>query len=274
MGIGTPTPTEKLDINGSINVTGTIKANGVDGTANQVLMKNSIGNLTWGDMCEYKNFVTLRSIAATSWTVPADVTKILVEVWGAGGGGNVLAGGGAGSYIKAHFTVTPGSFVNYSTGDGGAGAVATTATSGTNSICTVGVVTITAGGGQGALYLSATNGQGGVGGGFSVTTSFSNYIGLIGGSGKSQERSFFPYNATTYYETGKAGRGGDAPNHPESGGAGQYYLYNTTGSTLIYRNGNTSTGLVPGGGGASGIQFGATSISGGSGADGIIIIHY
>ena len=41
VGIGNPIPAEKLDVTGNINVTGTIKANGVDGTANQVLAKNA-----------------------------------------------------------------------------------------------------------------------------------------------------------------------------------------------------------------------------------------
>jgi hypothetical protein len=48
VGIGNSSPAEKLDVTGNINVTGTIKANGVDGTPNQVLMKNNAGNLEWG----------------------------------------------------------------------------------------------------------------------------------------------------------------------------------------------------------------------------------
>jgi|GEM_PF-4636566 len=40
-GIGTISPSQKLDVNGNINLTGTIKANGVNGTAGQVLMKNN-----------------------------------------------------------------------------------------------------------------------------------------------------------------------------------------------------------------------------------------
>lgn len=275
MGVNNPSPAYTLDVAGDMNTTGALRANGSAGTSGQVLRSNGNGTMAWDDMCQYNNFVTLRSITAATWTVPAGITKILVEVWGAGGGGCVLAGGGAGGYIKAHFTVTPGSVVNYTTGDGGAGALAVTATNGTNSVCTVGSsVTITATGGQGALYLAATNGQGGTGGSFSVTGGFINYMGLAGGSGKSQERSFFPYNATTYYESGKGGRGGDAPNHPDSGGAGQSYLYNTTGSVLIFRNGNPSSGLLPGGGGASGVQYSTTTIGGGSGADGVIIVHY
>ena len=274
MGINNLTPIYPLDVTGDINTTGTLRVNGSPGTSGQVLRSNGNGTMAWDDMCQYNSFVTLRSISASTWTVPAGVTKILVEAWGGGGGANVLAGGGAGGYVRAHFNVNPGDIINYSTGDGGAGAIAVSGTSGTNSVCTVGLVTITAGGGQGAIYLTASNGQGGVGGSFSLSGSFANYFGLAGGSGKSQERSYYTYNATTYYESGKAGRGGDAPLIPDSGGAGQTYLYNTTGGVLVFRNGNPSTGLVPGGGGASGVQYGATSIGGGSGADGIIVIHY
>jgi hypothetical protein len=274
LGVNNTAPAYPLDVTGDINTTGALRVNGAAGSGGQVLKSNGNGTMGWGDMCQYSNFVTLRSITASTWTVPAGVTKIVVEIWGAGGGGNVLAGGGGGGYVKVHFTVTPGDVINYITGDGGAGAVTATGTNGTSSTCTVGAATITALGAQGALYLSATNGQGGQGGGNSIPVAFTNYAAIIGGSGKSQERSYYQYNATTYYESGKSGRGGDAPNVPESGGAGQTYLYNTTGAALIFRNGNPSGGLTPGGGGASGVQYGVTNIGGGSGADGMMIVHY
>src|ERR1043165_6003098 len=105
VGVGTTTPIERLDVNGNINVTGTIKANGIDGTANQVLMKNGSGNLAWGDLCDYKHAVSLFNATGT-WNVPAGVTRIFIEVWGAGGGGNSFGGGGGGTYIAAPFTVT------------------------------------------------------------------------------------------------------------------------------------------------------------------------
>ncbi len=273
LGIGTVSPAEKLDVTGNINVTGTIKANGVDGTANQVLMKNSGGILAWGDMCEYKNFVSFPISGSSTWTVPAGVTKILVEVWGAGGGGNLLAGGGGGGYIKAHFTVTPGSVINYTIGTGGTGAVASSAVTGEVSTCTVNGNNLQATGGQGALYLSATNGQGGNGGSWSII-GVSNYIGSRGSPGESQQRSFSQFDAATFYERGEAGKGGNAANSNNTGGLGQYYLYNNTGSTLIYRNGNPSSGLQPGGGGSSGIQFGATALGGGNGGSGLITIYY
>jgi hypothetical protein len=274
LGVNNPAPLYTLDVAGDVNTTGALRVNGTAGNNGQVLRSNGNGTMGWGDMCQYNNFVTLRSVTAATWTVPAGVTKVLVEVWGAGGGGNLLAGGGGGGYIKAHFTVSPGSVINYATGDGGAAAISASASNGSASSCTVGSVTITANGGQGALFLTATNGQGGSGGSYSVSGGFANYIGLLGGSGKSQERSFYQFNATTYYENGKAGRGGDAPNNPDSGGAGQTYLYNTSGATLVFRNGNPAAGLIPGGGGASGVQFGTTNISGGAGADGHIIIYY
>jgi hypothetical protein len=274
LGVNNLDPNYPLDVTGDINTTGALRVNGLAGAGGQVLRSNGNGTMAWDDMCQYNNFVTLRSISTTTWTVPSGITKILVEVWGAGGGGNVLAGGGAGGYVKAHFTVNPGDVITYVTGDGGTGAVSATAANGSGSVCMAGAVTLTAGGGQGALFLSASNGQGGIGGGFSVTAGFANYTGLSGGSGKSQERSYYQFNATTFYENGKAGRGGDAPNNPESGGAGQTYLYNTTGAALVFRNGNPSAGLVPGGGGASGVQYGVTNIGGGSGAAGILIVHY
>jgi hypothetical protein len=66
VGIGNPAPSEKLDVAGNINVTGTIKANGVDGTANQVLMKNGSGILAWGDITSrYKNFVSFNAGSGT-----------------------------------------------------------------------------------------------------------------------------------------------------------------------------------------------------------------
>ncbi len=273
VGIGTISPAEKLDVTGNINVTGTIKANGVDGTANQILMKNGNGLLSWGDMCEYKNFVSFFLTGGNTWTVPAGVTKILVEVWGAGGGGNELAGGGGGGYIKAHFTVTPALVINYSIGTGGAGTVSVSALTGGHSSVTVNGENIQGLGGQGALYLSATNGQGGTGGSWSIIGA-TNYIGKRGSPGESIKRAYSQFAAGVFYESGEAGKGGNGANTEYTGGLGQTYVYNTTGATLIFRNGNPSGGLTPGGGGSSGIQYGANILGGGNGSPGFIIIHY
>jgi hypothetical protein len=58
------------------------------------------------------------------FTVPAGVTKIMVECWGAGGGTAPISGfarGGDGGYGKSIFTVTPGASFSVSIGQGGLG---------------------------------------------------------------------------------------------------------------------------------------------------------
>ncbi len=47
IGIGNKNPLNKLDVAGNINLTGTIKTNGVTGQPNQILGTNSSGNLSW-----------------------------------------------------------------------------------------------------------------------------------------------------------------------------------------------------------------------------------
>jgi hypothetical protein len=63
--------------------------------------------------------------ASGTFTVPAGITKIMVECWGAGGGAGSISGfarGGDGGYGKSIFTVIPGSSYPVSIGLGGLGA--------------------------------------------------------------------------------------------------------------------------------------------------------
>ncbi len=62
VGIGTNTATEKLDVNGNLNVSGTIKTNGVSGQPNQVLTTGTTGTLESADISQYKNFVSYTSV--------------------------------------------------------------------------------------------------------------------------------------------------------------------------------------------------------------------
>ena len=111
VGIGTLTPSEKLDINGNVNLNGQLKLNSYAGAANQVLMKDGVNNLVWGDIDLYKNLVVFDcsnlatspgiSNCTPSWFVPAGVTSVFVECWGGGGGGSNMTGGGGGGYIAA-----------------------------------------------------------------------------------------------------------------------------------------------------------------------------
>ncbi len=156
VGIGTTTPSEKLDVNGNINVTGTVKVNAVDGTAGQVLMKNSAGVFSWGNVGQYNHTIgfsptSILSNTVYSWTVPTSVTKIFVENWGGGGGGASGGGGGGGGYAASEWNVIPGAIFSITVGAGGAGAT----TSGTDAID--GNSTIVQ---QGAIQLLAYGGDG------------------------------------------------------------------------------------------------------------------
>jgi trimeric autotransporter adhesin len=282
VGIGNPSPTEKLDVTGNINVTGTIKANGVSGAQNQVLTTNATGNLAWTDACEYKNFESISSTSATTWVPPVGVTKILVECWGAGGGGNMYAGGGGGGYIKAIFELLPTSTISLGIGNNGIFSNgAADATAGSNTFFTVtnnGVdQTITAFGGGGGLYGTATLSQAGYGGAYSRSSNVLKYIGLEGESGYNLDKIYYQVNATTFYEKGIAGRGGNAANSTNTGGLGASYIVNPS-DALIQAYSNPKVGKIPGGGGSGGYFYNTTSTSvnssGGNGADGLIIIRY
>jgi len=273
IGIGAPTPIEKLDVNGNINVSGTIKANGTDGSPGQVLMKNSSGTLSWSDLSEYKNFETFRTVGTNAWTVPAGVTKICIELWGGGGGGSNFGGGGGGGYIKAYFTVTPGSSVSYTIGTGGSGgntAGTTAATAGDNSTASVGSVTITASGGSPSLGNGVLDEWPGTGGTFSVTGSFRNYIGADGENGAHNNVRYEQRNATTFYIITKYGNGGNAGNTTNTGGVGNVMITNEA-TGVVVKDSYALSPKIPGGGGAS---FVCSICNGTSGAKGQMIIYY
>jgi hypothetical protein len=60
------------------------------------------------------------------WTAPANVTNVLVEMWGGGGGGGAInitppfeTGGGGGAYSRSVIPVTPGTTYIVTVGGGG-----------------------------------------------------------------------------------------------------------------------------------------------------------
>lgn len=278
VGIGNPSPNEKLDVTGNINVTGTIKANGIDGTANQVLMKNSSGNLAWGDMSEYKNISVYVTPGSGNWIVPAGITKVWVEVWGAGGGGSWYGGGGGGGYVGGIFDVTPASTFSYIIGTAGTGGGASGNTGGTSSIVyNPNTITLTATGGS-SISTSGTLLLGGTGGSYSFTSGFYSCIGALGEAAQATFPSLMQYSATAYIDCSTGGDGGNGANSSSTGGKGGFYVYNSTANTVLRTRLGTN-GLIPGGGGGSGYlgiiaAAGIGFANGASGASGRVIIHY
>jgi hypothetical protein len=274
VGVGTTNPGEKLDVNGNINVTGTIKANGVDGTANQVLMKNGSGILGWGDLCDYKNVATFTSTGTSTWTVPDGVTRILAEAWGGGGGGSAFSGGGGGGYVAGTFSVTPGDVITLIIGAGGtAGTSTVNGGAGDPTAVSVGPNGINASGGFGGpANISMNAVPGGTGGAAGL---FRNYISIRGESGKPGLNTFTTHGSNVY-EIMNGGDGGDAGNSVATGGKGAYRMILTGGLTTLMRYKAPDIGRNPGGGGGSGWSLVSnTSSQGGSqGGYGGVVIHY
>jgi hypothetical protein len=278
VGIRNTDPSYPLDIIGDINTSGSLRVNGNAGTDGQVLQSNGNGTMSWVDMYEFKNYETFRTPGSSTWTVPAGVTKILIEAWGGGGGGSGYGGGGGGGYIAAYFTVAPGSSIAFTVGNKGSGGNdgSTVATSGQISTATVGTVTITANGGRGSeIYdvVPPVGVFGASGGGYGVTPStFRNYIGQAGEDGEPNKLEYHQTATSVFIEVTKGGKGGDAGNAPNSGAKGAYVIYNSSALSLIrYVATGTSTKSTGGGGGGN---YTSAFYFGSGGADGKIIIHY
>jgi hypothetical protein len=123
VGINNISPTATLDVNGTLKISGGTPGDG------KVLTSDATGLASWEPLpvnnTGFQNMKEMSALGTNTWTVPAGVTKIWVEMWGSGGNGtsNVSpqtgGGGGAGGYASFFVTVTPGSTVSVSitTGD-------------------------------------------------------------------------------------------------------------------------------------------------------------
>jgi len=102
--------------------------------------------------------------SSTTFTVPAGITKIIVEAWGGGGSGGAGnfgsvygAGGMGGGYGKGLYTVTPGDLITITIGAGGAD-VSVSCGLGNDGGTTTVVNSST-----GSTLITSTGGQGGNG---------------------------------------------------------------------------------------------------------------
>ena len=189
---------------------------------------------------------TVGSQRTTSWTVPAGVSWITVEVWGAGGGGNGSAGayggdgGGGGGFGTRRCAVTPGGSLAIAAGVGGAGAGYNASSAGGSS-SVVSCLTVTGGG----------PGNAGIGGGISTITPAA--YGYQSNTSMTSPASTSVSNGATWNAV-----------RPDLGGAGAGRL---SASGVGVLGGASQCG---GGGGGSGAYTNATGGAGGaSGCGGI-----
>lgn len=220
------------------------------GTSGQALLTGGAGaNPAWGSVQSlpyaggYRNLQVFS--ASGTFTVPAGIAEIFVEVWGGGGGGigqtgnSPGLGGGGGGYTRKRITgLAPGSTVNVTVGSGGGYNI--NATAGTGGISSFGAYCSATGGTGGS---NSTGGAGGNGAGGDV-----NLTGQRGDVG------LLMYDGGSFYS--KSGGGGGAPLGGFGGRSGFYGFY--------------TPGEIPGGGGGGA----GTSSGAGNGARGEVRVYW
>ena len=264
VGIGTLTPGEKLDVNGNVNVQGNVKVNGVSGTDGQVLMTNNTGATVWSDLCDFKNIASFTQNG--TWTIPAGVTKIMIEAWGGGGGGAAGGGGGGGTYIRTQvITVSPGNItIDIGTGGAGAATEAGTASNGTETTVTGAFGTYTArnGGGAGPNFSGSVTLFALVG---------NSFIQFPGQAGSPTIETYAERLAGVFATIRKYGDGGKTVSLNSSEGKGATFTFNNSTQANILLI-NSSQGMIGGGGGGG--PTGIGTVWGASGGNGMVNIYY
>jgi hypothetical protein len=191
--------------------------------------------------------------ASGTFTIPTNVTRIKVELWGGGGGGgkgsvyNYGGGGGAGGYAFNVISVTPGTNYPVTVGIGGTNGVAGTFSSFSN------LVSATGGGAGTNAPANLNGGQGGGGIGGTITNSIVPYIGGSGAAGN-----------------GYVGGNGASAIGP-LGGTGGFGAAPSSSNAAV--SGGNANGPGAGGGGAS-AGSNPQLTGGGTGGPGLVIIYY
>ncbi len=196
-----------------------------------------------------------------TYTTPAGVTAIMVEVVGGGGGGGgsngtgfgtgAGAGGGGGGYTR-RLIVNPAASYAYAVGTGGGGGAG--ASSGSGS--TGGTSTF------GTGLLSATGGSGGSGGPGSTSGTSSSTDPGTGGAGSGGD-------INTTGDAGSPGLHLSGGNGVSGSGGGSFFGGGAVGvsSTNTGNAGNTY-----GSGGSGALTQSNTNRDGGAGANGVVIV--
>ena len=223
----------------------------------------------------YAQVVTSFTVAGTqSFTVPAGVTSLTVECWGAGGGGGgggtvanaAGGGGGGGAYARSTVTVVAGNTYSLVVGAAGTAGVANGGTGGVGGSSSFNTSSVIAIGGSGGIGRTTSGGGAGGAGGTGSTggTVFSGGVGVTGattygGGGAGSAGSLSNGN------TGSTSTGGVAVTNGGAGGNGASATAGAAGTV----------GGAPGGGGGGGRRgTTATNRAGGAGAVGRVVITY
>ncbi len=245
----------KLSLDGTLAMTGDLAmgahkitglaAGSADTDAVNVVQARSL-------TASFATLVAYQAAGTFTWNVPAGITKVAVQCFGAGGAGDASllnAGGGGGGYAEAVLTVTAGEALTIRVGAGGAGGVSPT-DGGDSSVDRGATVLIKGGGGQ--------DGDMAGGAGAGGTYTFDGSVTGFGITGQAGERQYNDNDGAGHYGDGHGG------SCPRGGFGGKGYTTGSGGGGSIYAN-----GTAPGGGGGAG-----NSVGSGAGAAGAVLIRY
>lgn len=275
VGIGTNIPTELLDVNGNINVNGKIKLNGSEGQPGDVLKVGADGNPSWSIARQFNTFCGHYNLS-TSLTIPSTAKKVMIEAWGAGGGGAQGGGGASGQYAMGVFTITEATNLTITVGTGGTGSLTYTgaAADGLSTSVTGTGISVTASGGKGAnqYYGGLLPNSGFLGGSVSGLALLQS-IRLNGENGQPTTYQSFQFSSTVWQTAVQFGRGGNPPLGIGNGGFGCFRVHNNTEAPdgifiKIYQGG--FAGIAGGGGGGQALGSGW----GHAGGRGYVIVRY
>jgi hypothetical protein len=196
------------------------------------------------------------SNALQTFTVPANVTTITVEVVGAGGGGGsneVRGGGGGGSIVTGRMTTTPGATLHLAAGQAGEGGFASLP----DPVNIQNLGGWPGGGNAGAPtwnFYPGAFAQGGAGGGysgiFSANSLTQGNVIIVAGGGEGSTNGLYMGNPSYNGQPGTVSAGG------ARGGASEPNNTATAGSALQGGEGDANSYVnpsssfpAPGGGG-------------------------
>ncbi len=195
-----------------------------------------------GSSSAIPSVVSFSTPGSHTWTVPSDVTKVQVEIWGAGGSGNTALGnynsqgsqnigyggkgGGGGGYVRAQKAVTPGDSFSLTVGRGGVGNYQNWyggLVCGTPDTCDGGESRvqhggdlISVGGGKAAKHNIALSGEGGQA--ITIGASFQSVLSLKGEGGSGGTADDQALNDTSRNQRVFGGKGGRAGGNGGMGG--------------------------------------------------------
>ena len=240
-----------------------------DNAAAHLYSGTLVGGVTWTSGAVIIERTFTYTGAVQSLTIPAGVTKVTIEAWGAQGGNYEVSSGGYGTDMKGDFSVSPGDALTIYTGGQGNSNTMGPGGGGGSGVIKGGLPILVAGGGGGASY------NGNSGKNASTGTSGVNSSGAGGTDGYGGNRGTYDPDPTDCgYGSGGGGYlgnglvstsgGGYSPANGGAGGTGGGCMASNYGG---WGFGGGGSGAYAGGGGGGysgggGGQYRNTSESG------------